>query len=721
MDTRKIADLLRGTVNPNHIERQQAEEQLAQIHKIIGFAPTLLQVIMSQEFDMPVKQSGVVYLKNMVNGSWEDKETETGKPIPFSIHEQDRAMIRDAIIDAIVHSPELIRNVLAVILNHIIKNDFPGRWTGIVDKINVFLQSSDPQIISGALLCFHSLVKVYEYKKDKERAPLLEALNLLLPQVYGLLINLSADTSDMSLVVQKQILKTFYTLVQHSLPMQLLTKEKFTDWMGVVRNIADRGVPESTLAIDEEERPECAAWKCRKWALHILTRTFERYGSPGSVTQEYDEFAGFYLNTFAIGFLEVVVRILDASRQKVYVSPRVLQLSLTYVGQSIKHAVCWKLLKPHIQMVIQNILFPLLCFTRQDAELWESDPHEYVRVKFDIFEDFVSPVTAARELLISICKTRKDQLQPTMAFLVQVLTSKEADASQKDGALHMVGALSEVLVKKKLYRSQMDSLLAQYVLPEYQSPHGHLRARACWVMHHFCEVKFKDPELLKQAVQATVHTLLFDRDLPVKIEASIALQALIGSQDCNELIRPKIGEITLQLLEVLRESENDDMTNVIQRIILEFQEEVAPLAVQICQHLVETFGRLVSSEEEDKALTAMSLLNSIGTLVSLFEDEANIIDKLEPVAWPFVIGLILMEAKLEFYEEALSLVEDLTSSRISENMWKAYELIYQTFQRDAFDYFNEMMPALHNYVTVDTDGFLSNSARVLAAFEMAKA
>ena len=133
-----------------------------QIHKIIGFAPTLLQVIMSQEFDMPVKQSGVVYLKNMVNGSWEDKETETGKPIPFSIHEQDRAMIRDAIIDAIVHSPELIRNVLAVILNHIIKNDFPGRWTGIVDKINVFLQSSDPQIISGALLCFHSLVKVYE-------------------------------------------------------------------------------------------------------------------------------------------------------------------------------------------------------------------------------------------------------------------------------------------------------------------------------------------------------------------------------------------------------------------------------------------------------------------------------------------------------------------------------------------------------------------------------
>jgi len=29
----------------------------------------------------------------------------------FSIHEQDRAMIRDAIVDAVVHAPDLIRQV----------------------------------------------------------------------------------------------------------------------------------------------------------------------------------------------------------------------------------------------------------------------------------------------------------------------------------------------------------------------------------------------------------------------------------------------------------------------------------------------------------------------------------------------------------------------------------------------------------------------------------
>lgn len=76
---------------------------------------------------------------------------------------------------------------------------------------------------------------------------------------------------------------------------------------------------------------------------------------------------------------------------------------------------------------------------------------------------------------------------------------------------------------------------------------------------------------------------------------------------------------------------------------------------------------------------------------------------------------------LEFYEEALSLVYDLTSKSISEDMWKVLELMYQLFQKDGFDYFTDMMPALHNYITVDTPAFLSNENHILAMFNMCKA
>ncbi len=53
--------------------------------------------------------SGVVYLKNLITQNWADKEAEPGQPLPFSLHEQDRAMIRDAIVDAVVLAPDIIR------------------------------------------------------------------------------------------------------------------------------------------------------------------------------------------------------------------------------------------------------------------------------------------------------------------------------------------------------------------------------------------------------------------------------------------------------------------------------------------------------------------------------------------------------------------------------------------------------------------------------------
>ena len=74
-----------------------------------------------------------------------------------------------------------------------------------------------------------------------------------------------------------------------------------------------------------------------------------------------------------------------------YVSPRVLQLCLNYVNTAVSHALSWKLLKPHVPTLVRDVIFRLMSYSQEDAELWETDPYEYVRVKFDIFEDFVSP------------------------------------------------------------------------------------------------------------------------------------------------------------------------------------------------------------------------------------------------------------------------------------------------------------------------------------------
>lgn len=139
---------------------------------------------MANDVDMPVRQAGVIYLKNLILTNWADKEADSNALAPFSIHEQDRAMIRDAIVDATVHAPELIRYTvfdnfshftflpyfqllftrvqLAVCISNIAKHDFPSKWTQIVDKITVYLQNPDITCWPGVLLSLYQLVKIFE-------------------------------------------------------------------------------------------------------------------------------------------------------------------------------------------------------------------------------------------------------------------------------------------------------------------------------------------------------------------------------------------------------------------------------------------------------------------------------------------------------------------------------------------------------------------------------
>uniref|UniRef100_A0A8C8FTS2 Importin N-terminal domain-containing protein n=1 Tax=Oncorhynchus tshawytscha TaxID=74940 RepID=A0A8C8FTS2_ONCTS len=628
----------------------------------------------------PLPSLGVIYLKNMVTQHWSEGDgTSTETPVN-NIPEEDRQFIRDNIVEAIIHSPEL---QLTTCIHHMIKHDYPGKWTAIVDKIGFYLQSDNSAGWLGILLCLYQLVKNYEYKKPDERSPLVAAMQIFMPMLKDRFIQLLPDPSSESVLVQKQIFKILYALFQYNLPLELINRQNLTEWMEILKTVVDRDVPPETLQVDEDERPELPWWKCKKWALHILARLFERYGSPGNTTKEYTEFADLFLKGYAVAAQQVLLKVLYQYKEKQYVAPRVLQQTLNYINQGIAHAVTWKNLKPHIQGIIQDVVFPLMCYTDSDQELWEEDPYEYIRMKFDVFEDFISPTTAAQTLLFTSCNKRKEVLQKTMGFCYQILTEPTSDPRKKDGALHMIGSLAEILLKKKVYKDQMEFMLQNHVFTLFRSELGYMRARACWVLHYFCEVKFKSDQNLQTALELTRLCLINDNEMPVKVEAAIALQVLISNQEkAKEYITPFIRPVMQALLHIVRETENDDLTNVIQKMICEYSEEVTPIAVEMTQHLAMTFNQVIQTgpDEEggdDKAVTAMGILNTIDTLLSVVEDHKEITQQLEGICLQ-VIGTVLQQHVLD------------------------------------------MMPLLHNYVTVDTDTLLSDTKYLEIIYSMCK-
>lgn len=723
MDPESLVEALRGTMDPNL--REAAERQLNEGHTQVNFVSTLLRVTMSDQLDLPVRQAGVIYLKNMITQHWSDGEGSGTETPVNNIPEEDRQFIRDNIVEAIIHSPERIRVQLTTCIHHMIKHDYPGKWTTIVDKIGFYLQSDNSGGWLGILLCLYQLVKNYEYKKPEERQPLVAAMHIFMPMLKERFIQLLSDHSSDSVLIQKQIFKILYALFQYNLPLELINRQNLTEWMEILKTVVDRDVPPETMQIDEDERPELPWWKCKKWALHILARLFERYGSPGNTTKEYTEFADLFLKEYAVPAQQVLLKVLYQFKEKQYVAPRVLQQTLNYINQGIAHALTWRNLKPHIQGIIQDVVFPLMCYTDSDEELWQEDPYEYIRMKFDVFEDFISPTTAAQTLLFTACNKRKEVLQKTMGFCYQILTDIASDPRKKDGALHMIGSLAEILLKKKIYKDQMEFMLQNHVFPLFRSELGYMRARACWVLHYFCEVKFKSDQNLQTALELTRLCLINDNEMPVKVEAAIALQVLISNQEkAKEYITPFIRPVMQALLHIVRETENDDLTNVIQKMICEYSEEVTPIAVEMTQHLAMTFNQVIQTgpDEEggdDKAVTAMGILNTIDTLLSVVEDHKEITQQLEGICLQ-VIGTVLQQHVLEFYEEILSLAHSLTCQQVSPQMWQLLPLVYEVFQQDGFDYFTDMMPLLHNYVTVDTDTLLSDTKYLEIIYSMCK-
>lgn len=724
MDINKLVEVLRATLQPD--QREHAEQQLTEVHKIIGFVPTLLQVIMSDHIEGPIRQAAVIYLKNTIMSYWEEKEAANPTdPVPFSIHETDKAQVRDSIVEAVIHAPTPIRVQLAVCISHLVKHDFPGKWPGIAPKVAGYIESEQHETWMGALICLYQLVKNFEYKKPEERGALNQAMQVLLPMIHQRCVQLLPDESEASVYIQKQILKIFYALIQYFLPVDLITKQNFPPWMELVRQIVDRPVPPAAQDnVDEEERPELVWWKCKKWALHILARCFERYGSPGLCSKEYNDFADWYLKSFSAGILQVLLKLLDHYRQKHYVAPRVLQQTFNYLNQGVSHALCWKIMKPHMLDIVREIIFPLMCHSEEDELLWQSDPVEYIRVKYDVYEEFFSPVSAAQGLLKSAVSKRKEVLQKSMGFILQVLTTNGLVPHKKAGALHMVGTIADVLLAKKIYKDQAELMIVNHVFPAFGASEGYLRARACWVLHCFSEVKYKNIHNLEMAMNLLRGCVVSDSELPVKVEAAISIQMLLTEQEkAKDILRPSVREIIVKILETLRETENDDLTSVLQKLVCSYVDEVTPLAIDITNHLAHTFAKVLENEGgvagDEKAIAAMGILNTLDTMVTVMEDQPQILQHIESIVLN-VIGLILRHNVIEFYEELLSLIYSLTCQGISENMWNVFPMLYQLFKNDGFDYFTDMMPALHNYITVDPKGFSSNPKHLEIIYDMCK-
>lgn len=327
----------------------------------------------------------------------------------------------------------------------------------------------------------------------------------------------------------------------------------------------------------------------------------------------------------------------------------------------------WNLLKPHTENLISHLLFPVLCQSDEDIELFESEPQEYLHRKLNFYEEVTAPDVAATNFLVTLTKSRRKQTFTVLNFVNGIVNKYESvpddqkSPREKEGALRMIGTLSGVILgKKSPIADQVEYFFVRHVFPEFRSPHGFLRARACDTLEKFEQLDFKDPNNLI-IIYRNILESMADPELPVRVEAALALQPLIRHEIIRTNMQQNIPQVMQQLLKLANEVDVDALANVMEDFVEVFAQELTPFAVALSEQLRDTYLRIVRELLErnqskdpdddnygdfldDKSITALGVLQTIGTLILTLESTPDVLLHLETILMPVIT--ITLENKL---------------------------------------------------------------------------
>ncbi|MCJ1310803.1 hypothetical protein MMC25_004470 [Agyrium rufum] len=741
MDVGVLRNRIQATLDPNTDIRRQAELDLKYAEEQPGFPSALLDIV-EAETDNGVRQSTVVYLKNRVSRGWATgEEYHPHKPIP----EDEKVPIRNRILPILASAPPPIRAQLIPTLLKILQYDFPSKWPNFMDLTMQLLNTNDANSVFAGLQCMLAICRTYRFKAGENREEFNNIVQLSFGQILSIGNGLVNEESLEAGEMLRLVVKTYKHAIYYELPAHLMVQDNIVAWCTLFIRIVGKDAPPSAMSEDVDEREHNHWWKAKKWSYANLNRLYVRYGNPGALgkaAQDSTEFAKLFTTNFAPEILKAYLQEIEKWVAKTtWLSKPALSYTLIFLDECVKPKAMWTHLRPHIETLLSHVIFPILCQSDEDLELFDSDPQEYVHRKLNLYEEVTAPDVAATNFLVSLTKSRVKQTFTILNFVNGIVNKyeqapdNEKNPREKEGALRMIGSLAEVLLAKKSpIAHQVEYFFVRHVFPEFRSPHGFLRARACNSLQKFERLDFQEPHNLVLVYRNVLESMT-DPDLPVRVEAAMALQALIRHPVIRTEMQTNIPQIMQQLLKLANEVDVDSLANVMEDFVEEFATELTPFAVALSEQLRDTYLRIVrdlversqnkdeddvySDGYDDKSITALGVLQTIGTLILTLESTPDVLLHLETILMPVVT--ITLENKLfDLYNEVFEIIDSCTfaAKAISPTMWQAFELMHKTFKAGAELYLEDMLPALDNFITFGHEAMIQQPIYIQAAFSM---
>ncbi|CDK25753.1 unnamed protein product [Kuraishia capsulata CBS 1993] len=742
MDVNGLHDCFVATLQADQNVRKQAELKLREAEQTPGFSGACLDILSTDGVNPAVKSACVIYFKNKVTKSWDPESRR-------ALDKDEKPIIRERLIPAIIKSDKQLRNQFFPILTSIIAFDYPHSWPEFLPTtIGLFQNPQDTSSIYAGLVCFSELTRHYRWKTNEDRSqeldPIIRQYFPSLLQIGNALVeDVSSHSTYESGDMVKLILKIYKFVTYHDLPEPLREQEQVVAWGTFHVRVINMSLPQNVMEIDEDDRKLSPWVKSQKWGYANLFRLFSRYASK-SIAQKYnyDGFKKLFITGFVPELLKVYfTRIEQWRHSQVWLSNECLSLLVEFIEHCVLQKALWSLVEPHVNYLISDFAFPILIPNEDVLDMFENDPHEYINMIMDVYEEASSPQMAVLGLLFTLVdKRKKTTLEPIMQFAYNKLVAFQSIpetleiAKEKESVLRIMGAVvHELTVKKSPYYSQMESFFATFIFPNFKSQFPFLRARTCEVSCKFQSVELTNPENLSTLFQGVFECFKDDKHLPVELGAALALQAFIDVPQFKEAMSTIIVPTVERLLDLSNKIDNDAVSAVIQECVESFSEQLQPFGLGVMQRLSEQLLRLLreikdaqSNDSDDydddstKEMAALGVINTMITVLLSFENSAETVMKLEECYFP-VIEFALTSDLEDYFAEIAELIENSTflSRSVSPWMWRVFELLMISFKEgSALEFIDEMLAPLKNYLVYGASHLKTNQGYKDALFSV---